>query len=56
MQDGRTPDRLQDHERVHLERILLAAQRYGFSYVRLAPVLTADCERGVIIKWHGTIN
>lgn len=26
---------------------------YGFSYVRLAPVLTADCEKGVI-KWHGT--
>ena len=25
---------------------------YGFSYVRLSPVLTADCERGVI-KWHG---
>jgi hypothetical protein len=28
---------------------------YGFSYVRLAPVLTADCEKGVI-KWHGTRN
>jgi hypothetical protein len=28
---------------------------YGFSYVRLAPVLTADCEKGVI-KWRGTSN
>jgi hypothetical protein len=28
---------------------------YGFSYVRLAPVLTADCEKGVI-KWRGTGN
>ena len=28
---------------------------HGFSYVRLAPVLTADCEKGVI-TWHGTSN
>jgi hypothetical protein len=28
---------------------------YGFSYVRLAPVLMADCEKGVI-TWRGTGN
>jgi hypothetical protein len=27
----------------------------GFSYLRMAPVLTADCEKGVI-KWRGTSN
>jgi hypothetical protein len=35
--------------------ISLVAGAYGFSYLRWAPVLTADCEKGVI-KWHGTIN
>jgi hypothetical protein len=35
--------------------ISLVQGAYGFSYVRLAPVLTADCEKGVI-KWRGTSN
>lgn len=31
--------------------IALVDSAFGFSYVRLAPVLTPDCEKGVI-KWH----